>query len=301
MPTPLTAERVRRAKDLAPRGMKDLANTVTRQYALRTERWRPYPDFLIVGTKRGGTTSLWNYLLQHPQVLPMFPAARGRKANAWFFEHQEESDAWYRSHFHTRMYRRLRARSVGRVVTGEASPYYMYGPSIPARIAQIIPDVRLVVMLRNPVDRAYGHFQERVKEGVETLSFRDALTAESHRLAGEYERMGADPNYYSVPHDYFTYRDRGVYLPQVQRLHEHFPPSHVLILRSEDLYLEPQRVYDDVSGFLELERHTLAAPKQHNRIARAPLSEDIREELAKYYAPHNAALYDYLGRDFGWH
>jgi hypothetical protein len=170
-------ERMSAAKDRTPRAVKDVVRVSTRAYGVASARWRPYPDFLIVGTKRGGTTSLWNYLATHSQVLPMFPAPRGLKSNAYFFENVHRSDRWYRSHFHSRAYRRRRAQRVGPVVSGEASPYYMYGPHIPRRIAAVMPDVRIIVLLRDPVDRAYGHYQERVKQGVEALSFEDALAA----------------------------------------------------------------------------------------------------------------------------
>lgn len=287
-------------KDCSPRVVKDLAAITTRAYGVATARWRPHPDFLLVGTKRGGTTSLWNYLAGHPQVLPMFPAPRGLKSNAYFFSGQGYGDAWYRSHFHSRAYRRWAARRVGPVVTGEASPYYMYGPHLPARIAGVMPQVKLIVLLRDPVDRAYGHHQERRKEGVEPLSFEDALAAEDARLAGEHERMAADPTYYSVAHDFYAYRDRGVYLPQLERIYAAFPRQQVLVLRSEDLYTDTQGAFDRTCRFLGIGSVDLGCAERHNFIPRAPLAPATRRALQAFYAPHNHALYQALGTDFGW-
>lgn len=292
--------RVAALKDVAPRGVKDAANRATRAYGVATARWRPYPDFLIVGTKRGGTTSLWNYLVQHPQVVPMFPSPRGLKSNGYFFENLDRGDRWYRSHFHTTAHRRWRQRRVGRTVTGEASPYYMLGPHIPRLIAADMPRVRLIVLLRDPVQRAYGHYQERVKQGVEALSFEDALDAEAPRLSGEWQRMTDDPAYYSTAYDSFSYRERGVYLPQMRRIFASFPRRQVLVLRSEDLYADAQRVFDDTCRFLEIAPLPLRERTRHNYIPRAPIPPAAKQRLATFYAPHNQALYDYLARDFGW-
>lgn len=292
-------KRLERLKDRSPRRVKATARLVTRSYGVATAGLRPYPDFFIVGTKRGGTTSLWNYLVEHPQVLPMFPRPRGLKSNAYFFEHLDKGDSWYRSHFHTKVYRRYQERSVGVTVTGEASPYYMYAPTVPARMAQVAPDARLLVLLRDPVDRAYSHYQERVNAGAESLTFEDALEAENRRLAGEAERMSRDPNYYSAAHDYYSYRDRGIYLPQLQRLHASYP-QQVLVLRSEDLYTSPQAAFDTVCDFLGLDRRQLANPRVHGALPRSPISTAIEDELTRFYAPHNDALYRYLDRSFGW-
>jgi Sulfotransferase family len=287
-------------KDLAPRRVKDLANVGTRAYGVATARWRPHPDFLIVGAKRGGTTSLWNYLVGHPQVLPMFPSVRGLKSNAYFFEHRHRGDRWYRSHFHATAYRRWKQRRLGPVVTGEASPYYMYGPHVPELIVRRMPGVRLIMLLRDPVARAYGHYQERVQQGVEHLPFEAALAAEPARLDGEWERMAADPSYYSRAHDFFSYRDRGIYLPQLTRIFACFPRDRVLIVRSEDLYVDQDAVFGAVCRFLDIAPVPISKPARHNYIPRSPIPAGARRELAGFYAPHNAALYRYLGRDFSW-
>ncbi len=289
-----------RGKHRVPKGVRHGADVATRALGVATASLRPFPDFLIVGTKRGGTTSMWSYLAQHPQVIPMFPAARGLKSNSYFFKNWHRGDLWYRSHFHTRVYRRLRERRLGPTVTGEASPYYMYGPHVPGRIARVMPHARLVVLLRNPVDRAYSHYQERVKEGFEPLSFEDALAAESERLDGEWERMERNTGYYSTAHDFFTYRDRGVYLPQLQRLHAAFPSEQVLVIRSEDLYHDAQGVVDTVCGFLGISPFGIPRPVRHNYIPRAPIQPRTRRDLEQFYAPHNEALYTYLGRDLAW-
>jgi hypothetical protein len=296
----MTGSLAGRIKDRLPRPVLDLANAATRGYGVATARWRVPPDFLIVGTKRGGTTSLWNWLDGHPQVLSMFPQPRGLKSPEHFFGKPAESAQWYRSHFHTTAYRSWAARSRGPVVNGEASPYYMYGPHVPAQLAHEAPNARLIVLLRDPVERAYSHFQERTKQGVETLDFAAALAAEEDRIGADRARALGDPDFYSPALDFFSYRDRGIYLPQVRRIHAAFPREQVLIVLSEELYAEPQRVFDRTCEFLGITPRRLIA-ERHNEIKRSPMDARVRAELSEFFQPHSEELAAYLGLDLGWH
>ena len=297
--TPSAAPRGGDLKSRMPRVAKDLANVTTRGYGLVTARWRPPPDFLIVGTKRGGTTTLWNAMVKHPQVLGMFPQPRGLKSTSWFFD-EKESMRWYRSHFASVGYRSARAKRVGRTVVGEASPYYMYGPHVPARMASVVPKAKLIVLLRNPVERAYSHYQERRQEGVEHLSFEDALAAEPGRLAPGEARRAEDPLFYDPAHDFFSYRDRGVYLPQIERLQASFAADQILVLLSEEFYRDPLAVLDRIATYLGIEAWPPTPVAHHNLIRRSGMAEATRRELEAFYAPWNAALATHLSMDLGW-
>ncbi len=291
-----------RLKDASPRWVKDVANGSTRAYGLASAPLRPAPDFLIVGTKRGGTTSLFNYLMQHPGVLGLFPQSRGKKSTDYFFKETERGDAWYRSHFHTSAHRSRLARRLGyQPVGGEASPYYLWDPRIAARVRATAPDVRSIVLLRDPVERAWSHYQERIENGVEPLSFAEALAAEPARTDGELERMLEDPSYYSEAHDWYTYRARGVYLPQLRNWLDVFPQEQVLILRSEDMYADVQGVFDSVCAFLGVPGHVLPKKGPFNASqVKSSVPEPARTELAEFFAPHNRELEIFLGRDLHW-
>ena len=290
-----------RLKDRSPRAIKDVANASTRGYAVATSFLRPYPDFLLVGTKRGGTTSLWNYLVDHPAVLPMFPGPRGLKSPEFFFGEHSRGTAWYRSHFHTGAYRAVVARRLGAApVTGEASPYYMWDPRVCDRVSRLMPATKAIMLLRDPVKRAYSHYQERVGQGVEPLSFADALAAEEERTAGELERMLADPAYYSTSYDWYSYRARGVYGPQVTQWRATLPADQLLVLVSEELYRDPQATLDRVSDFLGIPHHRATTFERHNFLPVAPMDDAVRRDLAAFYRPHNAEVYALLGRDLRW-
>lgn len=289
-------------KDRAPRWAKDVANVSTRGFAMATVADRPGPDFLVIGTKRGGTTSLYNYLLMHPGVLGLFPQPRGKKSTDHFFARPgADRELWYRSHFHTERFRSVRARRTGfRAVGGEASPYYVWDPRIAGRVADRYPGVRSILMLRDPVERAWSHYQERRTNGMEPLGFADALAAEERRLDGELDRMAGDPAYHSNAYDWYSYRSRGVYLPQVRNWHQHFDGDRLLVLRSEELYADVQGTFDRICRFLGIPEHQLPTTRAFNASARDTMPAGQRADLAAYYAEHNRELERYLGWTPGW-
>jgi hypothetical protein len=280
--------------------LQSAAKVGLRRWGTATSALRPWPDFLLIGTKRGGTTSLFHYLRGHPDVLPMFPTRR-LKSPHYFYWHFDRGERWYRSHFPTIVYRRtLEKLRHTTVISGEASPYYLYHPYTAERVRAAIPDVKLIVSLRNPVNRAYSHYWERFDTGVEPLSFADALAAETDRLSGESEKMAADPLYYSRAHDWYSYRDRGIYAPQLQRWFNLFPREQFLILNSDAFYADEQGEIDRVTDFLSLRRYPLPAKPQYNNRPAPRMDPAIHDELAAFYRPHNAQLYELLGEDLGW-
>ncbi|GAA1529130.1 sulfotransferase [Nocardioides humi] len=294
--------RLAEAKEEAPRWLKDVANLTTRGYGLATSSLRPGPDFLVIGTKRGGTTSLFGYLTQHPSLLGLFPEPRGRKSTDFFFKHDGRSERWYRSHFHTRQHRRRVERRTGdRPLGGEASPYYLWDPRVARRVHDLAPGVKAIALLRDPVERAWSHYQERTENGVEPLGFAAALAAEERRTDGELDRMLADPAYYSSAHDWYSYRARGVYLPQLENWLRVFPREQLLVLRSEDMYDDVQGTFDRVCAFLGVSRHLLPNRRPLNASrTRSSVPEPQRAELAEFYAPHIRRLEAFLGRDLHW-
>ena len=291
----------KRVKGLVPEQAKDLGKNVIRAYGQSTAALRPLPDFLVLGTKRGGSTSAWRWIEQHPQVLPMVARWEHHKSPHYFYWHYDKGEAWYRGHFPTAAARKAAERRLGRrVATGEASPYYLFNPYVPQRVARDLPDARFVVLLRDPVKRAYSHYWERVDEGVEPLSFAEALAAEPERLAGEAEKMAADPYYYSRPHDWYTYRERGVYAPQLQRWFDAVGRERVLVVVSERMYADPVSTMNDVFAHLGIDPWPVPAEEHHNNRPAPKIDPAVAEELRAYYAPHNAALADLLGVELPW-
>lgn len=288
-------------KSLVPAQAKDGTKDAIRRYGQATATWRPLPDFLILGTKRGGSTSAWRYLIQHPQVLPMVTRWEHLKSPHYFYWYYDKGEQWYRGHFPTVAARAMAERRLGRpVITGESSPYYLFDPRVPARVATDLPHARFVVLLRDPVKRAYSHYWERVDNGVEPLPFAGALATEELRVRGELEKMRADPFYYSRPHDWYTYRERGVYAPQLRRWFDAVGRDRVLVLVSEDMYRDEQAVMGEMARFLGIDAAPIPDTSRHNHRPAEAMDASVESELREFYRPHNAELRDLLGRELPW-
>ncbi|MGI9616757.1 MAG: sulfotransferase domain-containing protein, partial [Acidimicrobiales bacterium] len=282
-----------KARRLALRGI--------RHYGKVTARWRVRPDYLIIGTKRGGSTSLAKWVLEHPDVRPLFPARETRKGTYFYDVNFDNGLAWYRSHFPTGLAMDLAARKRGtRPLVGEATPYYLHHPHAPARARQDAPDAKVIALLRDPADRAYGHWGERTRNGVEWLSFEEALDAEPERLDGAEEQMIADPAVQSFAHQHFSYVDQGRYARGLERWLTAFPAEQVLTLRSEDLYADPAAVYDEVLDFLDLGQYAPSELTGWNRTSNDALTTSQRDRLHSMLDPAIAATEAVLGRRMNW-
>jgi hypothetical protein len=296
-----------RRRSRLPAPVRRVGKAAVRAYARATSRWRPLPEYLLIGAKRSGTTSMSRYLLEHPAVLPLFPSADrfpmadDVKGVHFFDAAPPRSVAWYRSWFAASWARnRAVARAGEPAVTGEATPYYLFHPRAAERAARVVPDARILVVLRDPVERAYSHWKEQRRNGVEPLDFDDALAAEPERLDGEEARILADPAYRSVAHEHLSYVAHGEYAPQLARWLVHYPRDSMLVVRAEDFYERPQDVFDDVLAFLGLRPHALERPEVWNAAIESPMSDATRDRLRAHFRPHNRALAELLGRDFGW-
>ena len=271
-------------------------------YRATTNPVRLLPDFAIIGTQRGGTTSLYNYLAEHPSI----GAASIKEVHFFDTPHYKQGLAWYRAHFPP-LVQKYYMQHVQKqaFITGEASPYYLFHPFAARRMANSLPHVKLIVMLRNPVDRAYSHFYHEVEGGHETLpSFEEAIQREEARLAGEREKMQADEYYSSYNHRHFSYLARGIYADQLQTWMNVFPKDQFLIVKSEDFYADTAAVFKQTLAFLNLpgldSSEKKAEFKQYNTTRPPKMHPVTRKRLIDYFEPHNARLYELLGSDLGW-
>jgi hypothetical protein len=267
-----------------------------RRFGIVTSSLRPPPDFLIIGTKRGGTTTLYRALTRHPDVRELFPSMLHIKSPHYFDLNHNRGKAWYRSHFPIAVPGRPR-----RWRTGESSPYYLFHPLAPARAASEAPGVRLIALLRDPVERAVSHHWDRVQVGIEHLSLADAIAAEPARLAGERERLEADPTATSDRYEHFSYVARGRYAEQLRRWLDAYPAGQLLVIRSEDLFAAPQVVFARVLDFLGLAPFELRSlERHHGRRDRPRMEPGLRADLAAMFVGPNAELADLLESPVWW-
>ena len=268
-----------------------------RLFGERTRFLRSLPDFLIIGAQRAGTTTLYRALTDHPQVRG---AVLGKEVH--FFDLGfDEGVAHYRGAFPTNASLGLtRARIAAPVLVGEATPYYLFHPLVPERVAETLPDAKLIATLRDPVERAWSQYRHEVDLGFETLSFEEALAAEDSRLAGEEQRLASDPRAVSFAHQHHGYVARGRYAEQLERWYEHVAPERLLLVRAEDLFADPAPELRRVADLLGVVPWRPASWRARNAAGSAAIPPGARAELRAAFRPHNDRLADLTGRDWSW-
>lgn len=288
--------------------LKELAPPTARRRLVRarlsvrelTAPLRGLPDFLVIGAQRSGTSSLYKYLGRHPHVAPSL-----RKEVGYFSGHYHEGESWYRAHFplasRSAAHRRLHGV---KLLSFEATPDYLFDPRTPSRISALLPDARFVVLLRNPVDRAYSHYLHMQRLGFEDLAFDEALDAEERRLHGDLEVLDVDPDHQAKEWSRYSYVARGRYALQLLRWWEHFDRDRFLIIRSEDFFESPGRILAEITDFVGVDRWLPETFSNYSYVGASPsipdIGADLRAQLQSVFKEDNEHLAELLGRDMGW-
>lgn len=252
-----------------------------------TAKWRQDPDFLIVGTQKGGTSTLYHILSKHPQIsVPL------KKEVHFFDTNYQNGYRWYRG------FMPLRSKSK---LAFEATPYYLYHPLSPERIAKHLPNVKVIILLRDPVKRAYSHYQMQKDQGREELtSFEDAIDAEASRLNGEEDKISNLPTYNSPTFARYSYLNRGMYHKQIQRWLTHFKRDQLLILKSEQFYSSTSSELEKVAEFLEIANKFELGDIIQNAREYAPLPKNIKLKVSEHFKADSKKLKALLGEMFEW-
>lgn len=276
--------------------VKVALKSLRRAAAQATRRWRTLPDYLIVGTQKGGTSSLYNYLCMHPDV-----AAATQKEIHYFSHHMAEGVEWYRGHFATEAFLATATRLRGRrPLTGETSPDYLFHPYVAERAMRLLPEARLLAILRNPVDRAFSHYRHRVRKGLETRTFEAAIAGDLEAWAAGEGTVVREEAYYDLP-DYTkrAYITRGLYARQLQRWFAVYPRDRFLLLRSEDLFEDPRATYARAVEFLGLPPWQPKEMRKYNFFGESrSMPEPTRRLLEDFFEPHNRELASLTGITF---
>lgn len=271
---------------------KEISHTYTKLIRRITAGYRALPDFIIIGAQKAGTTSLYSYLAQHPQV---FPAAK--KEVHYFDYFYQNGELWYRSYFPL-----IGTVKEKKGLTGESSPFYLFHPLCAQRIHEHVPDVKLIVLLRNPVERAISHYFMEVCQGHETLPIGKAMRDEEARLANEMTKLEIDPYCRSYQLTNYSYKGRGIYADQLERYFEHFPREQIIILRAEDMYKDTDRVLKEVCGFLGIDQdfHPSDLRPRNVGTRNRSVPDEVYKYLIDFFRPRNKRLSELLGKDFNW-
>jgi len=285
------------------------------------------PDFIIIGSERGGTSSLYVYLTNEPRIV-----AALRKEIDFFDQKYQKGWTWYLGHFVVAFSNRAigskldnylasrtyeesfkkpllskiisRLRSLGylpfgdtsNLLTGEASVSCLFFPEAAERVAKSLPNTRIIVLLRDPVERAYSHYQHELAMGYEYLSFEDALRRECVIDGGKWRlRNLREKSMFEYVH--FSYLAKGLYAEQLKCWMEKIPRDRFLILKSEDFFNDPSNSFAQVLQFLGLPRSNRIAFRKYNEGNYQPLDATLRDQLKEFYEPHNEELSRFLGLD----
>jgi len=238
------------------------------------------PNFIIIGCQRCGTTSLYTYLAQHPQILTPI-----KKEMDFFSWHFDRGIDWYLAHFPP-------MPPGEQFLTGEASPSYFDSREAPERLYSLFPEAKLIVLLRNPVDRAISQFYRLTDLNWEARSL-------DRVISDEIERLNQNPEYI-IGEEPGNYLARGRYIEFIKNWRTFFPREQLLILKSEDFYAGAATTVKQVLEFLGLPEYQLSQYQNANPGSYQPIDPSVRDWLRDYFRPYNQQLEEYLSTNFNW-
>lgn len=266
----------------------NLGKILFRTYQSSTQFLRTLPNFLIIGAVKSGTTSLYAYLIQHPNVAPALT-----KQIHFFDQYYSRGTNWYKTNFPTKF-------AIKGKITGEATPFYFIHPLAPKRILELIPNVKLIVMFRNPIDRAFSHYQMEYRHKNEEYSFEEAVEKESSRIDGEFDKFKENSNYYNQEFFSHSYLYTGMYYEHLKKWYDVFPKERFLIIDSDKFNEKPDFWYNKTLKFLDLKEFHLEEYKKLKKAEYSPINDETRKKMQEFFKPHNEKLYKFLGTDFNW-
>lgn len=234
------------------------------------------PDFIIIGAARCGTSSLWANLAEHPRLQPPNEKAFLRFATNYKEVHFFDKDHKWK--LGGDFYRSFFVGPPQQYYYFESTPNYLFQLNVPERVKKILPEAKFIVMLRNPVDRAWSHFSNwRHKRGLK-------------------ERVLYDPNHEILK--------KGIYHEQLARWFKHFERSQFLIIRSEDYFANEASILKRTLEFVGVESIVSTKPIYYDPVKQKkgnpPMTVKLRRDLKTFYRPHNNELEKLLNRNFGW-
>jgi hypothetical protein len=261
-------------------------------YAL-TGPIRSLPDFIIIGTARSGTTSLYYNICQHPCVIPAAYDELG------FFDSNFHLGLnWYRSLFPTNLFKWYVRISQKNAITGEDTPFYIWSPVVAKRILKILPNIKLIVLFRNPINRAYSNYHLGVRSGTENLSFEDAIQFELNRLKNTEINSKNNIEKFIIPRSYIA---KGFYAEQLQIWFKLFKPDQLFIASTEDYESNPQEILNKIYTFLEVPNINVKNLEKYKVESYPKMKNETRIFLMDLYKKHNESLFNMIGKKFDWY
>ena len=267
-------------------------------YRNLTSGFRTFPDFIIIGAGRAGTTALYSYLIQHPKIIPAYTNNNEDVADLHFFEYMiSDNLKWYKSHFPISFSKSQKKH----FITGEFTSTYMYHPDVPKRISNLLPKIKLIVILRNPIDKAYATYQQQFRFGEITTTFEETINAEFRRMS-----LNKDsPKLNSKNRDFENFVAHniirhGSYVNYLETWFEIFDKNQILILNSEDLKNSTKETLNQVFHFLNISNYDIPDISPVNVGKYPPINKTTRRKLIDFFKPYNQRLNKLLSTELNW-
>ena len=269
-------------------------------YRKMTSRLRQLPDFIIIGAGRAGTTALYSYLIQHPLIVAASTDNNESVADLHFFEYIISNNIqWYKSHFPILFSKPNNHKNS--FTTGEYTSTYMYHPDVPKRIFNLLPKIKLIVILRNPIDKAYSTYQQQFRFGEYTTSFEDTINAEFRRI--DLNKNFPELNSNNYDFENFVAQNiirHGIYADYLEAWLKIFDRKQILILNSDDLKKSTTETLRRVFNFLNVSNYDIKDTSQVNVGKYPPINKITRKKLIEFFKPHNQRLNKLLDTEFDW-
>ena len=254
---------------------------------------RVIPDFLVIGAKRCGTTSLYQHLPEHPCI------SKSPHDNMGFFNDNFHLGVnWYKSFFPTTFTRKKIKSKFGDFLAFDVTTKYMEEESTANNVYQTKPNMKIIIILRNPVDRAYSQYHLSVRQTAERRSFEDVVEENMNRLNKEsHEHYEIKPKF-SAKED--NYLKKGLYALQLRYWLKIFPRENILTVSTEEFESNQQIIYNKIFEFLNISKFEVKNTKKMQKGNYPPIKSETRNLLLDYFRQHNHELFELINMKFDW-
>ena len=256
-------------------------------------RSRVLPDFIIFGTVRSGTTSLYYNICNHPCIEPADYDEIG-----FFDSNFELGINWYKSHFPTINKKNIILKKEKYFATGEDTPFYFWNEDVINRILKLIPNVRLIAILRNPVDRTYSNYHLARRQKDEESSFEDVIKKEKAFIEKEL-KIGENISFEKEV-DIWPFMSRSIYVEQLKKWYKKFPSEQIHIISTEDFLKEPDATLKNIFEFLNVPNKEISNLEKKKVAKYDKMKDETRKDLLDFFKPYNEQLFDLIGKRFQW-
>ena len=256
---------------------------------------RVIPDFLVIGAKRCGTTSLYQHLSEHPCI------SRSPRDNIGFFnENYHLGINWYKSLFPTVFYKKKMESKNKHCLFFDVTSTYMEEELTAKNVYEVNPNQKIIVILRNPVDRAYSHYHVNVKEKSEKRSFEDAIFEEMNRIKSERIIQNKNKNLRVFTPNNIHYLKKGFYALQLKSWFKIFPREQILVLSTEEFQEDQNLIYKKIFDFLNIPNMKIKSTEKMEKGNYIPMKHDTRNLLLDYFRQCNHELFELINSEFDW-